>query len=109
MLVLFYQLICLIPVVNYAAALLEPATNNDPTSLSLSLSPLAINASVGKKLQIECNAPLYGQKLKVPSCQKVFDLVVRSDSQISFTERASMVPHTLNLPYRLQSSKLSYW
>lgn len=100
----FYQIISLIPVSILAAALLEPASINHQTSPSLSLLPGAVNASVGKKLQIQCNAPLYGQKLKVPSCKKVFELIVKHDSQIKFAERASMVPHALNLPYRLQSN-----
>ena len=105
---LIYQVISFIPVSTFAAAVLEPASINDQISPSRSMSPTAVNASLSKKLQIECNAPLYGRKLKVPSCEKVFDLIINNDRPITFAERGSMAPHNLNLPYRLQSSKLNH-
>ena len=105
---LFCQVIFLIPVGTFAAALSELASINDQTSQSIPSSPLAINASLAKKLQIQCNAPAYGRNLKVSSCKKVFDLVIKDDKQILFTDRASLVSHSLNLPYRLQSSESRY-
>lgn len=62
------------------------------------------SVSANNELQISCNAPVYGQNLKVPSCQKVFGLINKDDSQLTFAERGARIPYDLPLPYRLQSS-----
>ena len=105
---LLHHLLSLIPVATFAAASLELASISDQTNQSIPSSPFAVNASLAKKLQIQCNAPLYGQNLKVSSCKKVFDLIVKDDKQITFTDRARKVPNDLHLPYRLQSSESRY-
>lgn len=65
----------------------------------------ASNALANSDLQISCNAPLYGQNLKVPSCKNVFTVIAKDQKQFTFAERGATVPHDLPLPYRLQSSQ----
>ena len=73
--------------------------SDSPTALT---SPAA-NLSADAKMRITCDANSYGQNLKVPSCKKIFNLVEKDDRQITFADRASLVPKELPLPYRLQS------
>ena len=63
------------------------------------------NVSAGNPLQIECNAPLYGRNIKVPSCKKVVGIIVFDDEQLVFADRSGLIPFNIPLPYRLQSSK----
>lgn len=92
-----------IPYLTFTAALQDTADVATPNIPSSTAPTLTKNVSVANKLQIECNANLYGQKLKVPSCKKIFDLILNGDKQISFAERHGLIPSVIALPYRLQS------
>lgn len=78
-----------------------------PRSLNLT-EALTSNIDVSTDddlLRVSCNAPVYGQNLRVPSCKNIFTFMSKDTSQTTFAERNSMVPYDLPLPYRTQSSQ----
>ncbi len=96
-------LLSLLIVCARAYSLVVPSSLNDTISIHNRTSGSSVSAN--NELQISCNAPLYGQNLKVPSCKRVFGLINKDDMQLTFAERGARVTYDLPLPYRLQSSQ----
>ena len=96
----------------FSATLPQPSQDH---STSLSAGPVlpsqllyagnsSLNAtSAENKLIISCDAPRYGQNLRVTSCRDIFHLIVKADHQVTFGDRGSRVTYQAPLPYRLQS------
>jgi hypothetical protein len=76
-----------------------------PSELLPARNISTVNASSDNVLQIQCNADLFGENLKVPSCRQVLALIMRDTEQITFAKRGTTVPYDIPLPYRLQSSQ----
>lgn len=74
---------------------------SDTTAFTARALALVSNVSADNILQILCNAPVYSQNLKVPSCKNVFTLLPKDDKQITFTERDTTVPYDIPLLYRV--------
>lgn len=99
---LFVILLCIL---SFRAAANDFTEREMPPISPSSMKAPTNDTLMENRLQIQCDAVLYGQNLKVPSCRKLFGLIVKDDAQLTFAERFSLVPYDLPLPYRIQSSQ----
>lgn len=68
-------------------------------------APPTNNLSSGNILEIACDSAKFGKNLKVKSCRNVFRYLMQDESQYTFAERDSGVPHEAPLPWRTLSGE----
>ena len=87
------------------SAVLQHPTASILTTIGIQPSANSSFQAGGDVMEITCDAPRYGQNVKPASCQKALEQVIKDGRQITFSDRSSIVPNDIPLPYRIQSSQ----
>lgn len=69
------------------------------------VSPSNVSVPSGNILKIACDSRRFGKNLKVKSCRQLFGYVKKDNTQFTFAQRNSGIPHDLPLPLRTYSGE----